>query len=85
MGLGSRIRKKNLFRIRVQGQKDPGSGSATLISSNGICWASLNRAERAEQRGHPDGGEAEGRTGRQGAEPSHSGGKSSFNLSTYQV
>ncbi len=34
-----------------------------------------------EQRGHPDGGEAEDRTGGQGAEPSHSGGKSfSFNL-----
>ncbi len=31
-----------------------------------------------EQRGHPDGGEAEGRTGGQGAESSHTGGKSLF-------
>jgi hypothetical protein len=82
MGLGSGIRNKPIpdpgSWSRVKKAPDPGSGSATLISSNGIFWASLNRAEWPEQRGHPDGGEAEDRTGGQGAEPSHSGGKSFF-------
>jgi hypothetical protein len=82
MGLRSGIRKKPIpdpgSESRVEKALDPGSGSATLTSSNGICWASLNRAEWPEQRGHPDGGEAEDRPGGQGAEPSHTGGKSFF-------